>query len=495
MNINNTCNAYWSGSTLNFYRSGGGCGNTGEIPAVFLHEWGHGFDSNTGGAASEAASGEAVGDIFAALYTQNECIGSGFLSSNCHNCNNCTGVRDLNDFGVNGSSTRATPANITSNSGINCDRFSCPYTGYLGPMGYEGHCEAIIAGSAVWNLAQDIGYSATKDIWYNSLVPSKSAYRVQSGGQCNPSANVNGCGANNWYTVFQDIDDGTNDCAIWDAFNAQGIACGSRPSPCGGGGGAVCGNNVKETGEVCDGTDLNGQTCVSQGFSGGTLACSSGCGSFDTSSCTTGGGGTVLTNHVPSTGHAATTGNQLNFTMAVPAGATSLVFTTTGSDPDADLYVKFGSAPTTGSYDCRSWSSSSNETCNIGTAQAGTYHVMVNAYSSFTGLSVQGDYTPASSCGPYYDSLSGISGSYHTWNYYTQPISCSATMTIEISGGSGDADLYVRKTSNPTLSTYICRPWLNGNNETCTISATSGDYKSGLYAYAAYSGVLLEVSY
>jgi hypothetical protein len=72
---------------------------------------------------------------------------------------------------------------------------------------------------------------------------------------------------------------------------------------------------------------------------------------------------------------------------------------------------------------------------------------------------------------------------------------CSATLTVKISGGSGDADLYVRKTNNPTLSSYICRPWLNGNNETCTISATSGDYKIGLYAYAAYSGVLLEVSY
>src|SRR5439155_19007108 len=48
VNINNTCNAFWNGSTVNFYRSGGGCRNTGEISAVFLHEWGHGLSANDG---------------------------------------------------------------------------------------------------------------------------------------------------------------------------------------------------------------------------------------------------------------------------------------------------------------------------------------------------------------------------------------------------------------------------------------------------------------
>ncbi len=56
MNIVATCNASWNGTSLNFYRSGGGCSNTGEIAAVFLHEWGHGMDTNTGGAASETAA-------------------------------------------------------------------------------------------------------------------------------------------------------------------------------------------------------------------------------------------------------------------------------------------------------------------------------------------------------------------------------------------------------------------------------------------------------
>ena len=50
--------------------------------------------------------------------------------------------------------------------------------------------------------------------------------------------------------------------------------------------GAQCGNGVREGGEVCDGSDLDGETCASQGCNGGgTLVCSATCGGFDTSGC------------------------------------------------------------------------------------------------------------------------------------------------------------------------------------------------------------------
>ena len=47
---------------------------------------------------------------------------------------------------------------------------------------------------------------------------------------------------------------------------------------------AQCGNNVKEDGEDCDGTDLGGETCQSQGCSAGDLACEADC-TFDYTSC------------------------------------------------------------------------------------------------------------------------------------------------------------------------------------------------------------------
>jgi hypothetical protein len=155
-------------------------------------------------------------------------------------------VRDPGDFSFHdGVATIASPANVTANTGINCDRWACPYLGYSGVMGYEGHCESYIASSAVWDLGVELrkahgegtGWSILEQIWFDSLVPSQDAYQIVSGGQCNPGAAIDGCGASNYYQVFLVVDDddgnlanGTpNACRIWDALSRHGIACGSRP--------------------------------------------------------------------------------------------------------------------------------------------------------------------------------------------------------------------------------------------------------------------------
>jgi hypothetical protein len=46
----------------------------------------------------------------------------------------------------------------------------------------------------------------------------------------------------------------------------------------------TCDGGSIDAGEACDGSDLGAQTCVSQGFTGGTLACTDSC-QFDTSGC------------------------------------------------------------------------------------------------------------------------------------------------------------------------------------------------------------------
>ncbi len=48
---------------------------------------------------------------------------------------------------------------------------------------------------------------------------------------------------------------------------------------------AVCGDHRREAGELCDGADLGGQSCVTQGLGPGTLGCSATCDAFDTSGC------------------------------------------------------------------------------------------------------------------------------------------------------------------------------------------------------------------
>ena len=115
----------------------------------------------------------------------------------------------------------------------------------------------------------------------------------------------------------------------------------------------------------------------------------------------TGCGGTTpppdnsLSNGVAKTGLSAATGASLSFVMDVPAGATNLKFAMSGGTGDADLYVRYGAAPTSTTYDCRPYVGGNTETCTYTTVQAGRYYVMLNGYSAFSGVSLTGSYTAA----------------------------------------------------------------------------------------------------
>jgi vibriolysin len=101
---------------------------------------------------------------------------------------------------------------------------------------------------------------------------------------------------------------------------------------------------------------------------------------------------TPLSNNVPVVGISGATGNNKYYTLEVPAGATNLAFTITGGTGDADLYVRFGDAPTTSTYDCRPYLGGNNETCTVVNAQAGTYWVMLRGYAAYTGVTLTGSY-------------------------------------------------------------------------------------------------------
>ncbi len=103
--------------------------------------------------------------------------------------------------------------------------------------------------------------------------------------------------------------------------------------------------------------------------------------------------GNVLQNNVARVISGAT-GTDNRFTMVVPAGRTSLSFSISGGTGDADLYVRFGSAPTTTTYNCRPYLTGNNETCTITNIQAGTYHVNVRAYSAYSNVSLVGRFAP-----------------------------------------------------------------------------------------------------
>jgi vibriolysin len=75
-----------------------------------------------------------------------------------------------------------------------------------------------------------------------------------------------------------------------------------------------------------------------------------------------------------------------NYSYVTPAGATAMKFEMSGGSGDADLYVRYGSAPTTTTYDCRSAGATSTESCTINGAKQGTYYVLIKGYSAYSGV-------------------------------------------------------------------------------------------------------------
>ncbi len=234
VNINSTCNAYWDGA-VNFYKSGGGCRNTGEIMGVFVHEWGHGIDANDGGGYDNPS--EAYADIVAFFETRESCIGRGFFESqNCDGygnaCLNCTGIRDQ-DWDKHVNHAPSTPSGFIQN---NCG-------GGGGPCGKEEHCEGYLAGEAVWDLAaRDLPAMGldTASAWQTA---ERLFYvsRSGSGGNAYNCAlpNADGCGTGSWFHKFRVADDNDGNlnngtphaAAIFAAMNRHKIACGNATDP------------------------------------------------------------------------------------------------------------------------------------------------------------------------------------------------------------------------------------------------------------------------
>jgi hypothetical protein len=61
-----------------------------------------------------------------------------------------------------------------------------------------------------------------------------------------------------------------------------------------------------------------------------------------------------------------------------------------------------------------------------------------------------------------------------------------------ISGGTGDADLFIRRGALPLEFTYDCRPLRQGNEETCTVtSPAEGYWYIMLRGHVDFAGVSL----
>lgn len=219
---------------------------------------------------------------------------------------------------------------------------------------------------------------------------------------------------------------------------------------------------------------------------------------FDNGDSGGGNSETELENGIAVKGLAAARGDQLAYTFKVPSGAENLKFNISGGSGDADLYVKFGSAPTSSNYECRPYKNGNNEICEIQNAKAGTYHVMVKAYSQFSSLSLVASYDASGSGGEADGSIdeSNLSANQGEWLDYSIDVPAGTRkLTATTSGSNGDADLYVLYGKEPGSRSYDCRPYKNGSNETCVMeNPKSGKWFIAIKGYRLFSDLDLSVT-
>src|SRR3546814_16278676 len=87
-------------------------------------------------------------------------------------------------------------------------------------------------------------------------------------------------------------------------------------------------------------------------------------------------------------------------------------------------------------------------------------------------------------------------GTNHALRYTLDVPAGASNLVFTISGGTGDADLYVKFAEEATDSVYDCRPYKAGNSEVCAFpTPQEGTYHVRVQAYQAYRGVNLGGTY
>lgn len=216
------------------------------------------------------------------------------------------------------------------------------------------------------------------------------------------------------------------------------------------------------------------------------------CGTADIVSCVNGNpappADVTLTSGQPLSGQSVAKGQWRYYSINVPSGTATLTVNISGSG-DADLYTRYGSKPTSGSYTCRPYIGGSNETCVQQNPAAGQWWIGIYGFESAS-YTVVATASNAGSGGDVQLSnnvpLSGQVIQQGQWKYYYISVpSGRAFLEVTITG-TGDADLYTRFGSKPTASSYQCRPYAAGSSETCVHNApAAGQWWIGVHGYSA----------
>jgi hypothetical protein len=210
---------------------------------------------------------------------------------------------------------------------------------------------------------------------------------------------------------------------------------------------------------------------------------------------------TRLTQGVRVTDLAGKAGSEQLFSIEVPSTVGTLEIKMTGGTGDADLYVRQGALPTTSQYDYRPYLTGSNESVTVTKSAGGTWYIMIRGYQAFSGVTLLVTFDVPSPDGVTTllngIAVGGLAGSVASEKFFKIEVPAGQSrLEIAISGGTGDADLYVRVGDKPTPYLWDYRPFVLGSNETVTIDdPKAGTYYIMLRGYRAYADVTLKATY
>ena len=216
---------------------------------------------------------------------------------------------------------------------------------------------------------------------------------------------------------------------------------------------------------------------------------------------------TMLVNKVPVRGLSGTAGGEVLYAIEVPAGVTGpLSITTSGGSGDVSMFVSLDEEPNADASDWRSTRPGNNETVRVNNPAAGTYYVKLSGVRAYSNVTLQARFEAPDNGGEPEPGgaelengvpVTDISGAANSEQFWTINVPAgTATLNVVMTGGTGDADLYVNHGTQPTTSTYECRPYQFGNEESCAISnPAEGTWHVMIRGYQDFTGISLTGSY
>jgi len=168
-----------------------------------------------------------------------------------------------------------------------------------------------------------------------------------------------------------------------------------------------------------------------------------------------------------------------NVTISCSTAGATIRYTTNGSDPTSSSTQYSGPITV-----------NSTTTIKAKAFKSG----MTESYTASASYTINAPSVTTLSNGQTLSSRSGSQGS--VAHFKISVPSGQSSLVIKIWGGSGDCDLYVKRGSQASTSSYDYRPYLGGNDETVTVnSPASGDWYIMLHGFSAYSGLSLQATY